>query len=179
MCVAWFFNHLRFSEVIIPVFPQRPSCHSLFEIATSPRKPNVSVWYFYWTYIRPSWSFVIDDICKKLIEKCAVWQKLVWPKRTPYFVKCTRTSQHNNLASGHHRSIAFSGVTEKHLFVHIVCISIVRCAIHAFFTNICVSEITAFVIFIISGRRKRRSVYHYPGMYTSDYYDSRSAFRVS
>ena len=30
-----------------------------------------------------------------------------------------------------------------------------------------------------SGRRGRRSVYHYPGMYTSDYYDSRSAFRVS
>ena len=28
------------------------------------------------------------------------------------------------------------------------------------------------------GRRERRSVYHYPGMYTSDYYDSRSAFRV-
>ena len=47
-------------------------------------------------------------------------------------------------------SIRFLGCDQEAPFFILHCNSLVRCAIHAyiFFTNICVSEITAFVIFI-------------------------------
>ena len=81
------FNHLRFSEVIMPMTVSSVPAHSLFEIAISPRKPNVSVWYFYWTYIRPSWSFVIDDICKKNYWEVRCMAKIGLTQKNTLFCK--------------------------------------------------------------------------------------------
>ena len=103
---------------------------------------------FLWTPLPPirlvQLTPLIDDVGKKLIKKCAVWQKLVLPKSTPDFVNAL---VQDSIAIWP-PSVCILGCDQEAPFCayYMTCNSLVRCAIHAFFTNICVREITAFVI---------------------------------